>query len=580
MCYKRIPSRVAGRLAIIAAMTMILAATTVESMPPHSDLVEKVAAGSIPQPYFLRHLDQLRARGIGSGDHVYESKSGVVRTAAGRVTTTSGPFRILAIVVEFSDHPAVVSATFFDSLIFGTVGNTVADYYDEISYGQLDIVTVNLPSSRGWQTAPQTYEWYVNGQNGTGNYPRNSQKLVEDLVDQIDPQVDFSLYDNDGDGYVDILLVIHSGTGAELSGRNSDIWSHKWGIAPHNRDGVNISSYTIQPEFWTIAGDMTIGVVAHELGHSFGLPDLYDLDYSSHGIGRWGIMSYGSWLGPRGLGGSPACPCAWSRIKMGFAVAENVAVNSYSQAIGAVENGGSIFRLWNSGAASDEYFLVENRQRTGYDRYLSGSGLLVWHIDDSRSGNSQEWWPGHEENGHYLVALEQADGLYELEHGVDYSDAGDPYPGAVNATVFSAMTTPASATYEGEQTLVEVDNISASAAVMYADLIVGLSAGSSGDDDDPLLPVNVELAQNYPNPFNPVTTISFSTTATTRTTLEIFNLLGQKVKLLFDGNIDAGTISVSWDGCDHNGHEVASGIYFYRLITGNTQQVRKMILLR
>ena len=265
---------------------------------------------------------------------------------------------------------------------------------------------------------------------------------------------------------------------------------------------------------------------------------------------------------------------------MGFAVAENVAVNSYSQAIGAVENGGSIFRLWNSGAASDEYFLVENRQRTGYDRYLSGSGLLVWHIDDSRSGNSQEWWPGHEENGHYLVALEQADGLYELEHGVDYSDAGDPYPGAVNATVFSAMTTPASATYEGEQTLVEVDNISASAAVMYADLIVGLSAGSSGDDDDPLLPVNVELAQNYPNPFNPVTTISFSTTATTRTTLEIFNLLGQKVKLLFDGNIDAGTISVSWDGCDHNGHEVASGIYFYRLITGNTQQVRKMILLR
>ncbi|MEW5994767.1 MAG: M6 family metalloprotease domain-containing protein, partial [Candidatus Zixiibacteriota bacterium] len=470
------------------------------AMPPHPDLADRTAGGKQHLPYFAAHLEDMHAKGICTGHNPYQRKDKDVKASGHRLPAFVGQFKALAILVEFSDHPGSVAATFFDSLIFDSVGNTVADFYDEISYGQLDMVTANLPSSLDWRMAPQTYAYYVNGQNGTGAYPQNTQKLVEDLVDQVDPLVDFSQYDNDGDGWVDVLVVVHSGTGAEYSGSNDDIWSHMWAISPRLKDGVYISDFTVQPELWASAGDMTIGVYAHELGHGFGLPDLYDIDNTSNGIGKWGLMSYGSWNGY--LGSSPAHPCAWSRIQMGFATEQNILTNTYSRNIEAVENGGTIFRLWTSGAVGAEYFLIENRQQVGYDNTLPGSGLLIWHIDDNKSGNTEEWWPGQTNANHYLVALEQADGLYELEHKWDNGDAGDPFPGTNNKTSFDATTSPNSDSYAAGTSFVEVTNISSSGPTMTADLIVGFSAGLN-DDPDPELPISMDLSQNYPNPFNP-----------------------------------------------------------------------------
>ncbi len=264
---------------------------------------------------------------------------------------------------------------------------------------------------------------------------------------------------------------------------------------------------------------------------------------------------------------------------MGFATPVNIAVNTYSQAISSVQGDSSIYRLWSSGAASEEYFLVENRQKTGYDSYLPSSGLLIWHIDDAKPGNTREWWPGQPVDSHYLVALEQADGLYELEHGYDHGDQGDAFPGIYSMTTFDATTVPSSDSYASGTSFVKIDNISSPAQTMYADLIVGFSAGTQ-NGEDPLVPVTIELSQNYPNPFNPNTTISFTTSGPTRVRLEIYNLIGQKVRTLLDGNVDLGTASVTWDGCDAGGHEAASGIYFYRLTAGNAEQVKKMILLR
>ncbi len=89
---------------------------------------------------------------------------------------------LLAIIVSFTDHPSQVAASYFDNLVFGSTGNTVNDFYSEVSYGTLDIVTVNLPSTVGWHTMPQTYAYYVNGDHGFGDYPQNAQKLTEDAV--------------------------------------------------------------------------------------------------------------------------------------------------------------------------------------------------------------------------------------------------------------------------------------------------------------------------------------------------------------------------------------------------------------
>ncbi|MEK7774617.1 MAG: M6 family metalloprotease domain-containing protein [Candidatus Zixiibacteriota bacterium] len=576
------PMNTIGRTIARGLFACILTITTTSvAAPPHERLFDSNRSAALDPPYFLSHLDEMHAKGICTADDfMKKGLANKINRDGLSLAPTATPFRVLALLVKFSDHANSVSATFFDSLCFDSANSSVRNYYGEISYSQIDLVTVNLPSSVGWTTAPQTYAYYVDGKTGTGGvYPRNSQKLVEDVVDAVNGVVNFANYDNDGDGYVDVLLVIHSGTGAEFSGSNNDIWSHKWAITPRLKDSVYIRDFTVQPEFWSTAGDMTIGVYAHELGHGFGLPDLYDTDYSSKGVGKWCLMSYGSWNGPGGLGASPSHPSAWSRIQMGMATSTNVVSNVTGQSILNVESGGPIYRLWTSGGASQEHFLVENRQKTGYDAYIPNDGLLIWHIDDAKTNNTKEDYPGDSLLGHYLVALEQADGLFELDKSIDNGDAGDIYPGTTSATSFNALSTPSSNSYSGGSTFVGVENISASALTMTADLIVGFAAATD-DGDNPLLPSRVDLSQNYPNPFNPSTTIEFSVPEAGWVSLEVFNVTGQRVATLLREYVSAAVIRVDWDGRAENGQPLASGIYLYRLETEESSLTRKMVLLK
>ncbi len=564
-------------LLVLLVFTFGVYALSANAVPPHPRLLENGAAAKSVQTYYMQNIDELHAKGICTADEFLSKKDFISasKLSSGAITT----FKVLAILVKFSDNDSSVSATFFDSLVFSSTGSTVRDYYDEISYSQFDLVTVNMPSSIGWQTAPQTYAYYVNGQNGTGAYPNNSQKLLEDLVDAVDPLVDFSLYDNDLDGYVDVVLVIHSGTGAEFTGSNDDIWSHKWSITPRAKDGVWISSYTIQPEYWISPGDMTIGVYAHELSHVLGLPDLYDTDYSSNGIGNWALMSLGSWNGPSPGGSSPAHPCAWSRIQLGFATATNVTSNTNGVAISNVNENGTIYRLWTSGNIGNEYFLVENRQKIGYDSYLPQSGLMIWHIDDSKSGNSQEWYPGQPDANHFKVALEQADGLFDIDNNINSGDGSDVFPGTGNVTSFNAVSSPNSDSYTDGTSFIALENINAVGNVINADLIVGFAAGID-DDQNGNLPSSIALEQNYPNPFNPSTTIDFSLSYSSDVTLEVYNVLGELTGTLINRPLSAGNYSVEWNGTDNSGNNVASGIYFYRLKSNGEAKSMKMLLLK
>jgi M6 family metalloprotease-like protein len=369
-------------------------------------------------------------------------------------------FKTLAILVQFTDDPAITTATFFDSLLFGTgTSKTVRSYYREVSYNQLDIVTVNLPSSLGWQTAPQTYAYYVNGNNCTGSYPHNCQKLTEDLAALVDPVVDFSQYDNNHDGYVDTVIIIHAGSGAEANGGNRNlIWSHSWWTYTNPvLDGVRIGSYTTEPEYWFSAtpgtSDMTHGVYVHELGHAFGLPDLYDVDYTSSGIGNWSLMSGGSWNGY--LGDTPAHPDAWSRTYLEFNPVTNV-TNTYNLInLPNIEQNktGSLYRV--DTGQPNEYWLLENRQKIGSDHALPGSGLLIWHVDNNFGGDASNKNECKQTNNylcaglnkHFRVALEQADGLRNLEYNVNDGDPGDPFPGSSNNQTFDFTSNPNTSSY-------------------------------------------------------------------------------------------------------------------------------------
>jgi len=94
------------------------------------------------------------------------------------------------------------------------------------------------------------------------------------------------------------------------------------------------------------------------------------------------------------------------------------------------------------------------------------------------------------------------------------------------------------------------------------------------------IPTSYSLNQNSPNPFNPVTNIKFAIPASGEVKLEVYNVLGQQVRLLVNENMDAGYHEVIWDGKDTGGTQVASGIYFYRIKADNFSDTKKMVLLK
>jgi hypothetical protein len=98
--------------------------------------------------------------------------------------------------------------------------------------------------------------------------------------------------------------------------------------------------------------------------------------------------------------------------------------------------------------------------------------------------------------------------------------------------------------------------------------------------DESPVPATFSLAQNYPNPFNPATTIGFALAISGHTKISVYNVLGQNVRTLVDGHLEAGRHSVVWDGKDDGGRAVASGIYLYRIETIEYIETRKMLLLK
>ncbi|MEW6659882.1 MAG: M6 family metalloprotease domain-containing protein [Thermodesulfobacteriota bacterium] len=470
------------------------------AMPPHPSLKGLVAQGEVRLPAFYADPARRTERAA--------AKMAVAKAAAAATGTVSpaaktplvGSIKALAVVVDFSDKVHTVTATYFDSLIFAAplasgLGS-VRDFYNKVSYGQVDIITVNLPSSLGWQRAPRTYAYYVNGNYGTDSpYPHNCQKLAEDIVDALHlAGVDFSQYDNTHSGVMSPIMLIHAGPGAEWTGSPNDIWSHSWSMAsPRIYNGVVISDYVIMPEYWVAANattsDMTIGVFAHEMGHGFwNLPDLYDTTYSSAGLGDWTLMAGGSWNGPSGLGAGPAWPDAWCRVQMGFVtpteITGQVPGKSIPQAYNSPAPAQTVLKLRTPVLRAQEYFLVENRQKTvnTYDYYLPGGGLLIYHVDEAVVSNDHPCtvFPpcSCSAGNHYLVALMQANGLLELEKNWDQGNAGHPFPGSSNNRNWSMATNPRSGSwYTCNDTSISVTNISNSGAAMTADIQCGAAIG-------------------------------------------------------------------------------------------------------
>ena len=321
--YRPITSVISAVLTILALILTTGSSAHAVSLSP--ELVDSLKAAGQLQAH-VQMMIEARAKGVWAPNPEVAS-----RDAAGQALqfdpNQPDTFKVLVILVDFSDNTAAGGQVYgtpadFMHLLFSFNDNdnhySMAEFYRDNSYGSF----ILQGTVAGWVRAPQTYAYYVNGQRGFGSYPQNAQKMAEDALILANPLVDYSQFDRDGNGRLDGVFIVHAGPGYEQTGNLNHVHSHAWSTSyTLNLDGIAINSYTMEPEENTSTGLSTMGVYAHEYGHFLGLPDLYDTDYSSSGIGSWSLMAGGSW---NSSGRYPAFMDAWCKKEVGFLQLTNI----------------------------------------------------------------------------------------------------------------------------------------------------------------------------------------------------------------------------------------------------------------
>lgn len=419
----------------------------------------------------------------------------------------TGIRRVPAILFRFSDvgtAPNLASSagdtSRYNQLLFSSTAPTgmgyatpysIRSFYYQMSNTLLDLQGVVV----GWYTLANAEGNYTGGStctnpyNGSGNCngiwssaaTTAMRSGLSEALTQTDATVDFGLYDNDGpdgvsealgstddDGFVDMAIFVHSEQdGACLSPTNNHLWSHRsqmpsGGFTTNDaRTGggfIRVRDYTLQSGVGGSAGCnasfiMSIGTAAHESGHAFGLPDLYDTQQGSEGIGNWGLMGSGN----QTSGSSPSRMEAWSLNELGWVTLVPLTLNgNYSFGPAPLSDSTFLVRVQNPNTRK-EFFFIENRQAQQADTALirtmcgrSGGvygvncrgGLAIWQADSSKilagkPSNSMNTGSIHG------LSLIQADNRRDLEQAPGAvgqrgrGDAGDLYPGFSTSSVDS-----------------------------------------------------------------------------------------------------------------------------------------------
>ncbi len=400
-------------------------------------------------------------------------------TTGGRRWT--GHPRVLVLLVDFADRPADRAAhpsEYYRQLLFSAgelERGSLRDYYREATYGKIDVTG----EVHGWFRLPGNYADFTGGESGlcASCFPHNARAVAAAAVTAAADSVDFHRFDDDGpdaapgsaddDGILDALVIVFPGYGTERTGNLNDFRSHYWTMTSvQSVQGVRVPDYALIPEL------ENVGIAVHEFGHVLGAPDLYDGSGRGTGIGYTSVMAAGIWFDN---GRRPGGPDPYTRILWGALTPEAPGADDPGARLPRVNETPYALRLWTRGESGPEYFLVENRAPVGIDRFLPGSGLLVYRVNETARDETDP--------GRYLVTLLEADGNRNLSGGrpVNNGEASDFFPGPGGVRAIGAGTVPSTRDAAGNPTGVSLAAISDAESVMTVDVSVGRAVGSVPD---------------------------------------------------------------------------------------------------
>ena len=324
----------------------------------------------------------------------------------------------------------------------GCLGS-VSDYFYDQSYGQLnmqfDVVgPVTLPQPLAYYGAPEEGE--SSGDSKVLDFAADACTAAKDLVD-------FSKYDWDGDGKVDNVYILFAGFSEARGADPNCLWPHQWVV--HDRelviDEVRIWNYACSNELIS-GGDAPvldgIGTACHEFSHTLGLADIYNTQGGKDFVGKWDVMSIGSYIGKKwGDGTHPMAYSAFERWQLGWL--EPKALNEVTTIteMKALEEEPEAYVLYNEGN-TNEYYLLENRQLPKWGSPFDAHGLLVTHIDYDKGA-----WNNNTVNTdiyHQRYSVVGASG--EFTESID-----DLFPGTSGNTSFTDVTNPASTLFNANE---------------------------------------------------------------------------------------------------------------------------------
>lgn len=370
---------------------------------------------------------------------------------AGRKSISIGKKRFPVFLVEFSDlkftveNPVEAFSKMLNERGYSENGGTgsVYDYYYENSCGQFDpaydvIGPVTL--SKGFA------EYGGNNDNGSDKDARGafveacSLALAQNLID-------FSQYDNDGDGYIDNLFFYFAGHNEAEGGSKDAIWPHQSYLGNFSANGVRAGSYACTSEYrgssgTTMAG---IGTFCHEFGHALGLPDFYDTDYEKNGtadaVYAFSLMCNGNY---NNNGRTPPYLGALERWILGWI--EDLPELGTSQDVNirpVYENGGCTTPT----SVEGEFFLYEVRDGSGWDRYIKASnkdnppsGMLVYHVDMSDDNLISSYPASSLWSSNDLNCYGSHPCYYIVRPTISYSSYQDlMFPGTSGTTTFEGV---------------------------------------------------------------------------------------------------------------------------------------------